>query len=373
MQTRVVKVDADKLQPAEIKQAAELLDAGGLAAFPTETVYGIGCRVEAKSLERLDEVKQRKAKKSYTVHIGQKDDVKKYVPQLGLRAEKLIRKAWPGPLTIVFELSKQQIEQQRAKLDIGVFQALYKDDSIGLRCPDNRIASQLLQHCQSTIVAPSANITGHSPATDAEEVLAELDGRIDLLLDGGPCRYKKSSTVVKLGKLGCELLREGVHAKRDVQQMWQVNILFVCTGNICRSPMAQGLCRKYLAEKLACRVDGLGQMGYKISSAGVIAAAGFSISREAIAVCSKAGVDITGFTSQPLSARLVQESDYIFVMCDSHRRYIADNWPEGVSKCRLLAQSGGITDPIGQSEEVYEKVRKIIEDALKKRISEWIL
>lgn len=373
MQTKVLKVNTDKPDSSAITKAVELLDAGGLVAFPTETVYGIGCRAETESLTKLDKVKERKNQKRYTVHIGKKDDVKNFVPEIGLRSDKLIRKAWPGPLTIVFELSEQQLERQRAKLGVSVFDCVYEDSSIGLRCPDNRIASAILKSYRSVLVAPSANITGQDPATNADEVLAQLDGRIDLVLDGGPCRYKKSSTVVKLGKTAWQMLREGVYSKRDVEQMWRVNILFVCTGNTCRSPMAQGFCRKYLAEKLDCNVDGLDKMGYKVSSAGVMAPVGMPAGREAIAFCKRARVDISACKTQPISSQLVEESDYIFVMCRSHRQYITENWPDAAQKCQLLAENAEIDDPIGQGKDVYEKIGQLINDALKKRISELVL
>jgi len=104
MQTEVVKLDATKPDIGKVKEAAQLIDAGQLVAFPTETVYGIACRVETTSLIKLDKLKGRGPEKYYTLHIGGKNDVKKYLPSVGLRAGKLIKNFWPGPLTIVFEL-----------------------------------------------------------------------------------------------------------------------------------------------------------------------------------------------------------------------------------------------------------------------------
>jgi L-threonylcarbamoyladenylate synthase len=206
MQTKVVKLDTAEPDTAKIKEAAALLDAGGLVAFPTETVYGIGCRVETTSLAKLDKLKRRDPGKYYTLHIGQKTDLEKYLPSVGLKGQKLIKNGWPGPLTIVFELNDEDIAKQRNRLERKVFENLYKDNSIGIRCPAHRIASMLLQAVQNAVVAPSANITGRSPAVDAESVLAQFSGQIELLLDAGPCKYKKSSTVVKTGKSG--LLKE---------------------------------------------------------------------------------------------------------------------------------------------------------------------
>jgi tRNA threonylcarbamoyl adenosine modification protein (Sua5/YciO/YrdC/YwlC family) len=368
MQTKIVKLDPNRPDMAKIKEAAALIDAGGLVAFPTETVYGIACRVDTQSLEKLGEIKGRGPEKHYTLHISQKTDVKKYVPAVGLRAQKLIENAWPGPLTVVFELDAQDIDKQRKSLEKQVFESLYKDNSIGIRCPDNPIASMLLRQTHSTVAAPSANITGQPPATDAESVLAQLSGQIELLLDAGPCKYKKSSTVVKIGKKGLEILRSGVYSKAELETMSQVKFLFVCTGNTCRSPMATGIFRKYLAEKLGFKVDHLDKMGYKISSAGVMDIAGRPASTEAIAACAARGIDIKAHKSRALSEQLVKENDFIFAMAQIHQERITALSPEAANKCVLLAEDRDIADPIGQPQQVYNSCAELIEKAVKKRI-----
>ena len=373
MQTEVVKLDATKPDVAKIKEAAALVDAGGLVAFPTETVYGIACRVDTDSLMKLGRLKGRDPEKRYTLHISQKSDVKKYVPTVGIRAQKLIEHAWAGPLTIVFELDAQDIEKQRNSLERGVFESLYKDNSIGIRCPDNPIASMLLEQTNNAVVAPSANITGRPPAVDAEEVLAQFSGQIELLLDAGPCKYKKSSTVVKIGKKGLEVLRTGVFSQADLEAISQVNFLFVCTGNTCRSPMAEGMFRKYLAEKLGCEVDQLDKMGYKMSSAGVIDTAGCPASTEAIAACGAKGIDIRGHKSRMLSERLIEESDFVFGMCRLHCERVIALGGEAGNMCVLLAGTEEIPDHIGQPQQVYNSCAEMIEKAVKKRIGELVI
>ncbi|MBN2270893.1 MAG: threonylcarbamoyl-AMP synthase, partial [Sedimentisphaerales bacterium] len=283
MKTKVVEVDSDNVDSSQIKEAAEVVDGGGLVAFPTETVYGIACRVTADSLARLDGIKNRDASKAYTLHISRREEVGKYVPTMRLRVGKLIAKAWPGPLTVVFELSAEDIEKQQGRLGREVFEGLYRGGSVGVRCPDNPVASALLEHTRHAVVAPSANPGGASPAVDAQEVLDMLDGKIDLVLDGGLCKYGKSSTVVKIGREGIEILRGGVYASSEIEEYSQVKVLFVCTGNTCRSPMAEGIFRKYLAEKLHCEVDQLGGLGYKVSSAGLLNLNGASASSESVA------------------------------------------------------------------------------------------
>ena len=370
MKTKVIKLDAAKVDSSKINEAAAIIDSGGLVAFPTETVYGIGCRVKSDSLAKLDDVKGRSADKYYTLHIGRKSDVEKYVPTVGLKAKKLIRNAWPGPLTVVFELDQKDLDKLRNSLEGQVFESLYKNNSIGIRCPDNLIASMLLQQTGNPIVAPSANITGHPPAVQAEQVLEQLSGRIDLLLDAGPCKYKKSSTVVKIGRNGLKVLRSGFYSQAELEALSEVKFLFVCTGNTCRSPMAEGIFRKYLAEKLQCNIDELGKMGYKVNSAGIIGSVGYPASPEAVVACTAMGVDIKAHRSKALSKELIEESDIVFAMERIHRDRVIAFDTKASEKCLLLADNTGIPDPIGHPQEFYNNCAKLIERFVQKRIGE---
>jgi len=373
MHTKIVKFDPAKPDVAKIKEAAALLDAGELVVFPTETVYGIACRVKTDSLIKLNKLKGRTSEKYYTLHIGEKDDVKKYVPSIGLRAQKLIENAWPGPLTIVFELDSQDLAQQRNNFDEEIFENLYRNSSIGIRCPDNSIASLLLKLTNNPVVAPSANIKGQPPATDPEQVLSQLSGQIKLLLDAGPCKHKISSTVVKIGKKNLEILRPGVYSQSDLKALSEVKILFVCTGNTCRSPMAEGIFRKYLAEKLGCGIDYLEEMGYKIYSAGTIGMVGFPASGEAVLSCAAKGIDIRSHISRALTEQLIEESDFIFAMSPMHYEHITALSPKAAKKCELLAKDKSVPDPIGRGQEVYNNCRDLIEKAVKEIIGRLVI
>lgn len=362
----------------KIKEAADCIDRGGLVVFPTETVYGIACKADQKSLARLDEIKKRDADKRYTLHIGDKDKVQDFVPALSLPAKKLVQNAWPGPLTIVFELEKQDIAKLEEKLGTETVKLLYKDNTIGIRCPDNPVASAFLSLCRFPVVAPSANTAGSKPAVNAKQAIEQLDGLVDMILDAGPCKYKKSSTVVKISATGgfdkltagWQILREGAYSEKQIQKMLTVNILFVCTGNTCRSPMAEGFTKKLLAGKLKCDIDRLEQMGYKITSAGVIALDGVDASAEAIRFCASRGVRLTGHKSRRLTAEMLKEADYIFAMSAGHRDDIMRLFPASAEKCMLLNDAGDINDPIGGDFEAYKICGLIIEKTVNKRISE---
>jgi len=373
MQTKIIKLDSDKTNISKLKEAAAVVDSGGLVAFPTETVYGIACRVKTDSLNKLNNLKGRDCGKHYTLHISHISEAKKYVPTIGIRAQKLIENAWPGPLTVVFKLNEQDIHKQQKSLKREVFENLYKDNSIGIRYPDNPIASIFLRLIHNPVVAPSANITAQNPAVEPEQVLADFSGKIDLLLDAGPCKYKKSSTVVKISKKGLEILRSGVYSQTELETLSTVKFLFVCTGNTCRSPMAEGIFRKNLAKKLKCDIDYLAQIGYITISAGIMDIAGTPASREAVTACETKGIDIKTHKSRTLSTQLIEESDFIFAMEQIHCNRISTLCPEAKSKCMLLAENQDIADPIGQPQEYFNNCAELIEEAVKKRINELVI
>jgi L-threonylcarbamoyladenylate synthase len=368
METRIETIKNDQLSDKLAANAAKLLDKGTLVAFPTETVYGIGSRTTPDAIEKLNKLKNRHPSKHYTLHIAKKQDVLKYVPQPPLRAVKLIKNTWPGPVTIVFQLSDQQIKDRKDQLAPQVFDILYKDNTIGIRCPSHPVAVALLAKCVFPIVAPSANIADMPPATTAEEVKNAFDGQIPLILDAGKTTLATSSTVVKAHNASIQILRAGPVSEKEILEKSTVQILFVCTGNSCRSPMAQAIFAHSLAEKLRCTIDKLPQMGYKITSAGTMQIAGMPASCQAVEVCAARGIDISQHKSTAVDQELIESSDIVLAMTKRHIAELADFWPEHKHKYRLLAQDADIADPIGWGRDVYEKCAQNIKDAVDKII-----
>ena len=373
METKVIKLDTANIDQELINEAAKLIDGGALVAFPTETVYGIACRAQRDSITRLSNLKERSREKHFTLHIARSEDIDSFVPTIKLNARKLIRNLWPGPLTIVFELGGADIDKQREKFERDVFDSLYKNDSIGIRCPDHPVATLLLQQTLHPVVAPSANLAGGSPATHGDQVLNQLSGRIDVLLDAGPSKYGLHSTVVKMGKKGLEILRSGVCSEEHVRDVSRIRFLCVCTGNTCRSPMAEGLFRKYLAEKLHANVDEMEKIGYTVESAGTMGSVGFPASPQAVAACAAKGVDLVAHRNKGLSRELIEESDLIFAMEPMHHEMVVAMVPEAANRCLMLEENGRIPDPIGQPQDFYNNCADQIERAVKKRLSELVV
>jgi len=371
MKTEVIKLDEERELSRAISRASEVLAGGGLVGFPTETVYGLAANVDQPdSLARLSQIKHRPAQKPYTLHLGDRAGLSRYVPALSLVDRQFLRKVWPGPLTVIFAVGEKQREVVGQKLPSRHFEALYHNNSIGIRLPDHPVARELLRCVDGPVVAPSANLAGGRPPTCAEEVVEQLGDEIDLLLDSGPTKYAKPSTIIRLSGDNMEVVREGVLDRGSLDRMRSVTLVFVCTGNSCRSPMAAGFCEQLLAEKLCCRVDQLGDKGYKIRSVGVMASEGSRAAPEAIQVCRELGVDISGHQAGLLTVEQLKQADYVFVMDRSHYHRVVSLEPEAADRSALLAGQDEIRDPIGMPLEVYRRSAAQIKQAVRERLNE---
>ncbi len=369
MKTEILKIcTPDDTQ--SVQKIAKLLDAGSLVALPTETVYGIGCKVGKQPFDRLNEVKGRPLDKRYTLHIGSRDQLKKYISSMSSKARKLVQHAFPGPVTIVFELNDESLSQVKQNLPKKVFKMLYSDGTLGVRYPACPVVCAILAKAESPVVAPSANPAGLAPATTAKEVLDYFDGKIECIVEipDFEADFKQSSTVVKMGKRDIQVLREGAVSAHRIREWTTIRILFVCTGNTCRSPMAAGFCRKYFSDNLSCQVDELEHFGYIINSAGVAACEGIPASRHAIEVCRTEKIDLSSHRSRQLTLEDIEQSDMIFTMSRGHWDDVVQSLPSASGKCFMLDETSDILDPIGSDIGIYQDCfQQICDNIIKKK------
>jgi L-threonylcarbamoyladenylate synthase len=197
--TLVLKVDALNPEPEKVRVAADIIRKGGLVAFPTETVYGLGAdALNQKAVLALFEAKKRPLDNPPIVHVENTNDVYRLAVQVPPKADMLMKKFWPGPLTLIFKRSELVPDVTVAGLD-----------TIAVRMPQHAVALALIRESHCPIAAPSANLAGKPSPTSAEHVFTDLNGRIDAILDGGPTRIGVESTVLDLSVDPPLILRPG--------------------------------------------------------------------------------------------------------------------------------------------------------------------
>jgi L-threonylcarbamoyladenylate synthase len=207
--TQVIHLDPDHPEHNAIRQAAVIIRDGGLVAFPTETVYGLGAdAMNESAVQRLFEAKGRPADNPLIVHIWHRAMLDVVAADVGTKAERLIDRFWPGPLTLVLKRKPEVAPSVSAGLP-----------SVAVRMPANSIAIELIKSARTPIAAPSANVSGRPSPTRAGHVLQDLDGRIDLILDGGPTRVGIESTVLDLTTDPPMILRPGAITREMLAEL----------------------------------------------------------------------------------------------------------------------------------------------------------
>jgi len=197
--TIVLKVDVENPEIEAIRIAADMIKKGGLVAFPTETVYGLGAdALNPKAVKALFRAKKRPLDNPPIVHVGNIQDVYRLVKEVSEKAEKLMKTFWPGPLTLIFKRSEIVPDITVAGLD-----------TIAIRMPRHNVALTLIRESGCPIAAPSANLAGRPSPTTAQHVLEDLNGRIDVVLDAGPTKIGVESTVLDLTVDPPQILRPG--------------------------------------------------------------------------------------------------------------------------------------------------------------------
>jgi len=199
VKTRILRVDSLRPDLDKLREAAEVIGRGGLVAFPTETVYGLGADAgNREAVMRIFRSKNRPADNPLIVHICELEDLESLAREVPEEAYRVAEKLWPGPVTVILWKSSEVIDEVTAGLP-----------KVAIRMPSHPIASNLIKLCGVPIAAPSANLAGRPSPTTAEHVIRDLYGRIELIIDGGETLFGVESTIIDVTVRPPRLLRPG--------------------------------------------------------------------------------------------------------------------------------------------------------------------
>jgi tRNA threonylcarbamoyl adenosine modification protein (Sua5/YciO/YrdC/YwlC family) len=365
----VIRVNPRRISKAAMKAAARILRRGGLVVYPTETVYGLGVNaLDGQAVGRVFRVKGRTARKPLIVLVRDFVQLKELVDEVPPRARTLMGHFWPDGLTLIMSASPSVPQE-----------LLAGGTSIAIRISGHPVVQALLDAAEVPLTSSSANRSGRPAPITAAAAQREMGGRVDLIIDGGPSQGNEPSTIldvrtesvrlVRPGRISADVIRKVVPLVDDKldQSSPSRTILFVCTGNTCRSAMAQGLLRKMLLSRNI--------KGVEICSAGIRATQETEASTLARQVAlDEDGIDISRHRAQPLTHKLLESADIVFAMALSHARHIESMGRKFARKTFLLTSYPSwehpdpedIEDPIGGTREDYRRVYGRIKEQLKR-------
>lgn len=211
MNTRIIKVDKQNIEADVVKLAGDIIKNGGLVAFPTETVYGLGGdALNPESSRKIYAAKGRPSDNPLIVHISRIEDLSKIVKTIPASASKLAQAFWPGPLTMIFN-----------KSDIVPYETTGGLDTVAVRMPSHPVAKAFIEAAGGYVAAPSANRSGRPSPTSAKYVIEDMDGRIEMILDGGDVEIGLESTIVDMTVEEPMILRPGYITKEMLEEVLQ--------------------------------------------------------------------------------------------------------------------------------------------------------
>lgn len=207
MKTQIFDIVDNEKTEEIIEAAAKIINEGGTVAFPTETVYGIGANaLDRNAIGKIFEAKGRPSDNPLIIHISDVKELEKLVLKINEKAQPLIDKFWPGPLTIIFEKNNIVPDSVTAGLP-----------TVAVRMPKDEIALKLIRKAGCPIAAPSANLSGKPSPTKAEHVVDDLNGRVDAIIKGKDCAVGIESTVIDLSTDKATILRPGIITKEEIE------------------------------------------------------------------------------------------------------------------------------------------------------------
>lgn len=291
------------------------------------------------------------------------DEVQGLGLDVPLIADRLMRRAWPGPLRLQLP-AHPPFQGPLADCPPHLIAALGPTDGLTFAWPEHEVFSfGGVMEATPLVMVESDASEGRADPVEAPPSEAEVI--VDLADDLLP------PTIVKVTEAGWSVVQGGSIPSEEIQRLAARHILFVCTGNTCRSPMAEALAKRILADRLGCRVEELADRGFVISSAGLAVFGGDPANPSAVEAVAPYHADLSQHRSRPLHDHMLYEADDIIAMTQSHAAALIRRLPASAARIRLLCGQDDLLDPIGGDEAVYQHCAATIRQHLEQLITEW--
>jgi L-threonylcarbamoyladenylate synthase len=359
------KINIDNPDEKILIKAANVIKEGGIIVYPTDTLYGLGVDVHNKlAMDRLFYLKGRNAGKPVSILVNNLEQIEQLIGKLYKTEYSAAKLFFPGKITLIFS--------SKDKLSLPRMTHLKK---LGFRIPNFKLTNKLVEYVGSPISTTSVNVSSQENVKNIDEILAIFGDKIDLILDGGNLDSSIGSSVLDLTTQPPTLLRKGKISRSEIVQKLGYDIstnyggkyviTFICSGNICRSPMGEGILKNKISKTIYKDI-------VEINSAGTLNLPHTPAHILALKVSEENGVDIGDHISKHIQARIIRESNLIIAMAFDHYTYLRNNFPVFKDKIILLKQwkktntltNPSIADPIGHNEQYFKNTFKEIANEL---------
>jgi protein-tyrosine phosphatase len=352
-----------------VHRAVQALAEGRAVGFPTETDYVVAASVRhASALEGLTALAAARPREPrLSLALKSADEALDWAPRLSPVGRRIARRCWPGPVAII--VPDDHPDSLVHRLPDAARDGILGDGRLRLRVPGHQMIADCMRMLAGPIVL--AEPAGPAPAVTAGDVIERSAAApLALVIDDGRARYAQPATTIEVGETDFRVVHAGIVSEETLRRLSSLMVLFVCTGNTCRSPMAETIFRLLAAERLGCRPDEIERHGVVVASAGIAAWGGGKASTGAVEAMREAGGDLSGHASQPVTENLVRQADVIWTMTASHRGLLLAQFPEAGGRVSMLSpERVDVLDPIGGTLETYRKCAAEIRKHLAERVA----